>query len=151
MNKAFVREPEPDGRAYCPRCGTLGTAVNAGPLDTHIQVESRARMHDSAWCCGFVRCDVAYFNLFESVVLVGELKTPIYPYDLAAPMCACFGLCYDDVEADVHDSSPTRIRGLLAKSQSAEASCQRLAVDGQCCMTEVQKLYMKLRTEASVE
>jgi len=151
MNKAFVREPEPDGRAYCPRCGTLGTAVNAGPLDTHIQVESRARMHDSAWCCGFVRCDVAYFNLFESVVLVGELKTPIYPYDLAAPMCACFGLCYDDVEADVHDSSPTRIRGLLAKSQSAEASCQRLAVDGQCCMTEVQKLYMKLRTEASAE
>ncbi|MCH2117274.1 MAG: hypothetical protein MK161_06200 [Pirellulales bacterium] len=151
MNKAFVREPEPDGRAYCPRCGTLGTPVNAGPLNTHIQVESRARMHEAAWYCGFARCEVAYFNLFESVVLVEELKTPIYPYDLAAPMCACFGLCYDDVEADVHDSSPTRIRGLLAKSQSAEASCQRLAVDGQCCMTEVQKLYMKLRTEASAE
>ncbi len=151
MNKAFVREPEFDGRAYCPRCGTLGTAVNAGPLDTHIQPESRTRMHDSAWYCGFARCEVAYFNLLETVVVMDELKAPIYPYDLGAPLCACFGLCYDDVEADVHDDSPTRIRRLLAKSQSAEASCRTLAVDGQCCMAEVQKLYMKLRAKASAE
>lgn len=27
MNKAFLREPEPDGRAYCPWCQSLGEAV----------------------------------------------------------------------------------------------------------------------------
>ncbi len=37
MNKAFVREPESDGRAYCPRCGALGLPVGAGPLDKYIR------------------------------------------------------------------------------------------------------------------
>jgi hypothetical protein len=145
MNKAFVREPDFDGRAYCPRCGTLGVTVGAGPLDRHIRAESRAKMHDAAWFCGFARCDVVYFNLLESVVAIDELVRPIYPYDLDAPICACFGMGYDDVEADVREGQPTRIRQLLAKSQSAEARCATLAADGRCCLPEVQKLYMKLR------
>ena len=147
MNKAFVREPEFDGRAYCPRCGTLGVPVGAGPMDTHIRPESRTSMHDAAWFCGFARCDVAYFNEFEAVVTTDELLAPIYPSDLDAPLCPCFGFTYDDVEADVREGTPTRIRQLLAKSQSSEARCRTLAPDGQCCMREVQKLYMKLQAE----
>ena len=84
MNKAFVREPEMDGRAYCPRCQTLGAPVGVGPLDAHIRRESRAKMHDAAWFCGYPQCDVAYFNVFESAVLIGELKHPVYPKDPAA-------------------------------------------------------------------
>ena len=151
MNKAFVREPEFDGRAYCPRCETVGTAVDAGPLDTHIRPEFRAKMHDSAWYCAFAGCEVAYFNLLETVVVMDELSAPIYPDDLDAPLCACFGFCYEDVEADVCDNKPTRIRELLAKSQSSDARCQTLAVDGRCCMSEVQKLYLKLRAQASTD
>ena len=32
MNKAFVREPEFDGRLFCPLCQTLGVAVGAEAL-----------------------------------------------------------------------------------------------------------------------
>jgi hypothetical protein len=147
MNKAFVKEPEFDGRAYCPRCGSLGTPVGAGPLDAHIWAESRLKMHDAAWFCGFPRCEVAYFNIFEAVVTVDELKAPVYPKDLDAPLCACFGLTYDDVEADVGEPQPTRIRAVLAKSKTTDAQCQTLAADGQCCMKAVQELYMKLRNQ----
>lgn len=147
MNKAFVREPEPDGRAFCPRCGALGFPVERGPLDTHIRPEARGKLGDSAWFCGFPRCDVAYFNLFEMTVLVEELKGPVYPKDLDAPICACFGLNYDDVEADVQSDSPTRVRALLARSKTAEAQCATLASDGRCCMAAVQELYMRLRAQ----
>src|SRR5262245_51299772 len=92
MNKAFVREPEADGRAYCPRCGSLGFPVGRGPLDAHIRPEARGKLGDSAWYCGFPRCEVAYFNLFDMQVGVSELKAPVYPHDLDAPICACFGL-----------------------------------------------------------
>jgi CopZ-like zinc binding protein len=149
MNKAFVREPEDDGRAYCPRCKTLGRPVDYGPLDTHIRPESRAKMQDAAWFCAFPRCEVAYFNLFGGVVLMDELKAPVYPYDPNAPICACFGLTYDDVEADVRDGTPTRIRELLAKSKSSEAQCHKLAADGICCMGTVQELYMRLRSQST--
>lgn len=145
MNKAFVREPEFDGRAYCPRCGSLGTQVGAAALENHIRPESRAKMGDTAWFCAYPPCSAAYFNLFETVVTVDELTGPVTPKDPQAPLCACFGLTREDVEADVRDGTPTRIRALNAKSTSAEARCATLAANGQCCMPEVRKLYMKLR------
>ena len=143
MNKAFVREPEFDGRAYCPRCGTLGTPVNEATLDRHVHKQSRSRMGDSAWFCDFTRCDVAYFDLFDRFVVVDELESSVYPMDVAAPICACFGFGLDDIEADVRQGTPTRIRELLAKSKSKDARCHTLAADGRCCMREVQRLYMR--------
>jgi hypothetical protein len=148
MNKAFVREPEDDGRAYCPRCRSLGLAVEAGPLDTHIRPEFRSKLREAAWFCNFPRCDVAYFNDFDVVVTIDELNAPVYPKDAHAPLCACFGFSYDDVLADVDDSTPTRIRALLAKSKSPEARCRTVAADGRCCMTAVQELYFKLKAQS---
>jgi Zinc binding domain len=145
MNKAFVREPEADGRAYCPRCGNLGLPVGAGPLDKYIRPESRMKMSDAAWFCNFPRCEVAYFNEFEAIVLVDELTQAVYPKNFDAPMCACFGFKYEDVEADLREGTPTRIRQLLAKSKTADAHCQTLAADGRCCMAAVQELHIKLR------
>jgi hypothetical protein len=146
MNKAFVREPESDGRQHCPRCGGLGIPVGAEPLNRYIRSESRAKMHEAAWFCNFPRCEVAYFNEFDEVVLTNELNWPVYPKDFDAPLCACFGFTYNDVEADVQHTEPTRIRGLLARSKSAEARCHCLSVDGRCCIGAVQELYMKLRS-----
>lgn len=148
MNKAFVREPEDDGRAFCPRCGTLGAPVTRGPLDTHIRPESRAKMLDAAWHCGFHRCGVAYFNQFGAVVMMDELKAPTYPYDANAPICACFGLTYDDVVADVDDETPKRIREVLAKSKAGDSQCHTLAADGRSCMGAVQELYMRLKSQS---
>ncbi|MCA9121245.1 MAG: hypothetical protein H6822_21645 [Planctomycetaceae bacterium] len=142
MNKAFVREPEFDGKAYCPECGSLGTRVGEETLDHHVQPERRSRLGDTAWFCGFARCEIAYFDLFESRVSVDELQSPIYPKDAGAPICPCFQFTMEEFEADVEDGVPTRIRGLLEKSKSGEANCRVLAADGQCCMREVQRLYM---------
>ena len=149
MNKAFVREPDFDGRAFCPRCRSLGLPVEHDPLDVHIRPESRNKLGDTAWFCSFARCDVAYFNLFEAVVLRDELRAPVYPFDLDAPLCACFGLNYDDVLADIREGFPKRIRDLHAKSKSPQARCAPIAPDGRCCMATVQELYMRLREQSS--
>lgn len=142
MNKAFVREPEFDGKAYCPQCGSLGAAVSEATLDTHVPASTRARLGDVAWFCGFAKCELAYFDLFESRVTVDELRSPIYPKDAGAPICACFGFTIEDLDDDVAEGTPTRIRELLARSKSDDANCRVLAADGQCCMREVQRLYM---------
>ena len=143
MNKAFVREPEFNGRAYCPQCGSLGAPVDRPALDRHIQEQSRRQLADSAWFCEYARCDVAYFDLFERFVPVNELQSTVYPKDPDAPICACFGFSLEDLEADVSEGTPTRIRELLAKSKSSDAHCHTLAADGRCCMREVQRLYMR--------
>jgi hypothetical protein len=88
---------------------------------------------------------VAYFNLFETVVTADELNGPVTPKDPDAPLCACFGLTRADVEADASEPVPTRIRELVARSQSSDAQCATLAANGQCCLPEIRKLYMRLR------
>ncbi len=147
MNIAFVREPESDGRQHCPRCGTLGIPVSAAPLDRYIGPESRGKIGETAWFCNFARCEVAYFDQLDEVVLVGELQRPVYPKDFDAPNCDCFGFTYTDVEADVAAGTPTRIRDLLVKTKSPAANCYSLAADGRCCLATVQELYMKLREQ----
>jgi hypothetical protein len=122
-------------------------AVGAAPLDTHIRHDCRTRLSDSAWFCAYLRCDVAYFNLFEVVVTIDELNGPVYPKHPQAAICPCFGFSLDDVEADVRDGAPTRIRRLLEQSRSPDARCATLAPDGKCCLREVQRLFMKLRAE----
>ncbi|MEQ9409731.1 MAG: hypothetical protein RIK87_18490 [Fuerstiella sp.] len=143
MNKAFVREPDFSGRVLCPRCGSLGTPVSRETLDHHTQPEARPRLGDTAWFCDFATCNVAYFDQFERVVTVEELNTIVYPKDPAAPICACFGFTLSNIEADVRRGTPTQIRQLLARSESSDADCQRLAADGRCCMREVQRLYIR--------
>jgi hypothetical protein len=145
MNKAFVREPEDDGRQLCPRCGATGIPVGAGAMDTHIRSASRRKMLHDAWFCPFPTCDVAYFNQFDSVVTTDELARSVYPKDRDAPICACFGLTYDDVAADVEEGAPTRVRKLLDRAKSSEARCESLAADGRSCIGAVQELYMRLR------
>ncbi|HVJ68343.1 MAG TPA: hypothetical protein VM510_10185 [Caulifigura sp.] len=147
MNKAFVREPDFERNTYCPRCGTIALHVWSGPLDTHVRAESRGKLADDAWYCPSAACDVAYFQPDGAVVEVAELNSEVYPYDLDAPICACFGLTYDDVAADVAEGTPTRLRELLAKSKSPAARCATIAVDGRCCMPVVQELYMRLKAK----
>jgi hypothetical protein len=149
MNKAFIREPEFDGKAYCPRCGSLGVAVSRSVLDHYIVEAMRSRLADSAWYCDFAKCEVAYFDLLEQFVTTHDLIFPVYPKDSDEPVCACFGFRVEDVEADVEDGIPSRIRELLLKSKSSDARCGILAANGKCCIPEIQRLFMKGRSAMS--
>jgi molybdate transport system substrate-binding protein len=118
----------------------------AGALTTNTsQPEAASALAESAYFCPFARCDVAYFDMFERTIGVESLTAPVYPKDPEAPLCPCFGLTMDDVETDVAEGIPRRIRDLLAKSQSPAAYCLTASPSGQCCMAEVQKAYMRLR------
>lgn len=145
MNKAFVKEPEFDGRGYCPRCGSLGISVGGAVLRNHLTDQAAAKLGDAAWFCEFAKCTVAYFNMLDVVAEVHELRQPVYPKDPDASLCACFGFTMEEIEADAREEKPVRIRALLAKSQSDAARCSELAANGQCCLREIQRLYMRLR------
>lgn len=98
---------------------------------------------DSAWFCGFAKCEVAYFDLFEKFILADQLRDPVYPKDPAAAICPCFGFTPSDVDDAIDERSPESIRELLAKSKTPQARCSTLAPDGQSCIREVQRLYIR--------
>ncbi len=86
-----------------------------------------------------------YFDTFERVTTVDQLRYPVWPKDPEAPLCSCFGLTRDDVEQDIHERGVQRVRAVIEKAKSPEARCQSLAPDGHSCVAEVQRYYMKLR------
>ncbi len=149
MNKAFVREPDDNGQLSCPACGSLGVPVVRETWQAHVRPEAMTGLAEGAFFCPFARCEVVYFDMFERRVTTDMMQAGVYPKDPAAPICACFGLTREDVEADVHEGTVTRVRALLAKAASPDAHCRTLAADGQSCAKEVQRYFMKLRSGGS--
>jgi hypothetical protein len=145
MNKAFVREPDDTGQRFCPRCGSLGVPVRRETLDALLTGPARQLVGEDAQFCPFVRCDAVYFDDFERVVDLQAFGQPVFPKDISAPICSCFGLTLDDIEADVQEGGVRRVKELLTKAKSPEARCARLAPSGQSCIGEVQRRYMQLR------
>ena len=143
MNKAFLREPEQDGRAYCPKCQSLGIPIGLATLDYHVLDNARNKLGNDGWFCPYPDCDVAYFDLYDRVVLIGDLKNPVFPKSQEAPICPCFGFTVEQLDAAIDLQSPLALRELLAKSKTAAANCSVLAASGRCCMTEVQRLYIR--------
>ena len=148
MNKAFVKEPDTSA-ANCPRCQSIGVAVGPMTLEAQLDEASLKQVADHAFFCPLATCDVAYFDEFERVVFCGSLRKPVYPKDPTAPMCACFSLTCEDVECDLDDGTPTRIRELLVKAKSAEARCQSKSPTGQPCIAEVQRYYLRMVSQRS--
>jgi hypothetical protein len=147
MNKAFIREDVDANQGHCPRCGSLGLAVPPAAVRAQLGTEPGRGLSEAGYFCPFARCEVAYFDLFGGVVLAESLPRPIYPKDPRAPICPCFGLSLDDIEADVREGAPRRVRQLLADSRSSRARCAELSPTGQSCVGEVQRLYLRLRAE----
>lgn len=143
MNKAFVREPEDTGKQYCPRCGALGEQVGRATLEAHLHSEALGTIAETAYFCPTSNCPVAYFDLFDRAATIEALVRPVYPKDRDAPVCGCFGLTEDDIEADLAECAPTRVRAHLAKANSGETRCESAAANGRSCLAAVQRYYMK--------
>jgi hypothetical protein len=144
MNKAFVREPDGDD-VLCPRCQSLGETVLPSAYAATTTAEQRKPLADRVFFCPAASCPVAYFDAMESSIAATDLPRPVYPKDQSAPLCGCFGLTLEDIEDDIADGVPRRIRELLAKSKSPAAHCSDASPPGRCCMPEVQRVYFKLR------
>ncbi|WP_254508770.1 hypothetical protein [Anatilimnocola floriformis] len=144
MNKAFVREPDGDD-VLCPRCRSLGESVLASAFAAATTVEQRRQLAERVFFCPAASCPVAYFDALESAIEATALPQPVYPKDPTAPLCGCFGLKLEDIEDDLAEGAPRRIRELLAKSKSPAAYCATASPTGRCCMPEVQRVYFKLR------
>lgn len=145
MNKAFVREPDETGALHCPACGSLGISVHRETWQVHVIDTATDALAETAFFCPFPRCDVVYFDMFERQVTTATLRQGVYPKDPQAPLCACFGLTAEDVEADIREGAVTRVRALIEKAKGPGAHCRTAAASGQSCIGEVQRYFMKLR------
>ena len=142
MNKAFVREPESLGD-ICPRCGSQGQPVGATTLNAQIVSNQRASLSDSAAFCPLAPCEVAYFDNLERIVWTADLKQSVYPKDVTAPICPCFGMHCDDIDQDVREGSVSRVKALIEKAKSSQARCVELTGNGRSCIPYVQSYYMR--------
>jgi hypothetical protein len=144
MNKAFVRESDATD-VLCPKCGAAGIEVPRATIQQHVPLDALRELAATAFFCPTPTCPVAYFDAMEAHVGSDQLREPVYPKDPAAPLCPCFGLTREDVEADVAEGMPQRIRELVARSKSPDARCETASPTGRTCLPDVQRYYFKLR------
>jgi Zinc binding domain len=145
MNKAFVRDPEPTVER-CPRCGAAGQPVGSMILDSFVRPESRDRLGAEACFCPTATCPVAYFDAFDRLVEVPQLARPVYPKDLDAPICGCFGFTCAEIDEDLREEVATRTRAQLERAKSPDARCSQAAASGASCVAAVQSYFMQHRS-----
>ena len=144
MNKAFLREPDQvDSR--CPACDAVGQSVGSQTLSAQLPADLRRRFADSASFCRTETCPVVYFDDFGAKVERTELNHPVPIKDIDAPLCGCFGLTRDDIEADIAEGVVTRTKAVVLKAQSPEARCGTHSPNGRPCVAEVQGYYVRCK------
>lgn len=146
MNKAFVRDPD-ETDIRCPLCEAAGESVPESALAAYLPAEVRQRLGSAVYFCPTPTCEAVYFDVVEDYVKIGELLQPCYPKDPDAPLCACFGLTRDDIDLDLAEGTPRRVREVVAKAQSDAARCPEKAASGRSCVAEVQKYYLRGRNK----
>lgn len=140
MSRAFMKESEPE-EPRCPSCSSLGEAVGATTIEVHVAAADRAALGDRAYYCSNPSCRLAYFNGWGTSILADQILSPAWPKDPKAPICPCFGVRADDIEADARAGRKERVKHLLEQSKGPDARCAQRAPDGQCCMPKVYRLF----------
>lgn len=144
MNKAFVREPD-SAEERCPECGAIGQPVQRRTVEIHVRPGSAERIATVANFCPTATCSVVYFDFFERTLLQSDLRSPIYPKDPQAPICACFGLTIADIDQDLAEGTNQRTKACVLRAQSAEARCEEHAPNGRSCVAAVQSYFLQRR------
>jgi hypothetical protein len=142
MNKAFVRDSD-DTEIRCPLCGAAGQAVPETALARYLSPEARQKLGSTVYFCETPTCEAVYFDTVEDYATEAEMLRTCWPKDPTAPLCACFRLTRDDIEADLAEGSPRRVREIVAKAKGPEAQCSVMAASGRSCVGEVQKYYLR--------
>jgi hypothetical protein len=148
MNKAFIREPD-EVASRCPRCQSLGQPVGPQTLNAQLTPELRRHLAESASFCPDAQCDVVYFDDFSGIVSRSEFDHAIPVKDPEAPLCSCFGLTREDIEADIAEGTVTRTKAAILRAQSSESRCTTMAPNGRPCLTEVQGYYIRCKQRSS--
>ena len=144
MNKAFVREPDVPRDVRCPHCEIIGLPVGRATIEAHLPEEARRHLADAnAFFCPNPRCPVGYFDIFEQNTAGEHFQNSVYPKYPNAPICSCFELYAQDVIQDARAGNASGVRLLIERSEGREALCRVCSPDGQCCVAQVQKLYLK--------
>jgi hypothetical protein len=53
----------------------------------------------------------------------------------------------DDVDADLVEGVPTRVRAIVQQAGRPDAACVTSSADGRSCVARVQKHYLRRRSE----
>jgi hypothetical protein len=91
---------------------------------------------------------VAYFDLLERTISAAAAHGLPWPKDPAGSLCGCHGLTVDDVDADLAEGAPTRVKAVVQLAGQAGAECVIKSPDGRPCVARVQRHYMRRRAES---
>jgi hypothetical protein len=143
MYKASFKEPDSSLPPRCPRCGADGLPVGPETLRAHLASDAAESLGEPAYWCATDACPIAYFDLFERSVDANAAHGLYWPKDPAGPLCCCHGLTVDDVDADLAEPVPSRVRAVVQKAGQPDAACTTKSPDGRPCVARVQRYYMQ--------
>lgn len=145
MNKAFVKDPEPQ-EPRCPQprgCDQIGEAVSRETLEQQLGAERAQGFSGAVAWCSSPDCKIAYFDRWGQTVPVDELERVPWPKDSRAPICPCEQVEAPALRAEAEAGQRDTVKRILARAEGDDANCRHLSPTGRSCTTAVRKLFLE--------
>ncbi len=145
MNKAFVKEPEPE-EPRCPLpegCGGIGTSVALATVESQLRAGHGLSLPNNLYYCSSADCSLAYYNPYGFKIPAAMLIQQTYPKDLAGPICPCLGVTAEEIRREAEAGERAKVREVVQYCQSEKADCARRSPTGSSCESEVRRLFMR--------
>ncbi len=144
MNKAFVRDPEPQDPC-CPEptgCGGVGIPVGDETLRAQLGEEALRTLRSPAYYCPHPGCEIGYFDAWGATVALDLLTQPAYPKPSSAPLCHCLGVSAEAIVEEAKGGRRDLIRRLVAEAETGAHACACRMPSGRPCVTEARRLFL---------
>ena len=86
---------------------------------------------------------MGYYTAWGHTYPARELQSPAFPKDPSAPLCPCFHILPDVIEAEAAQGEKTTIQRLIKRAESDEARCVETSPNGKSCVAEARRLFLK--------
>ena len=118
-------------------------------LEAQLTAEARAPLGGQSFYCVNPACRMAYFNAWGAAVTADLLKSPAWPKHPDGPICPCFGITAEEIQADAREGKKERVRNLVEDAKGSEARCRERCPDGRPCLPRVLRLFRETMEGAS--
>jgi hypothetical protein len=142
--------PQPKGKLACPLCQTLSKGVLGKTVEYLLKDKAKENLEcfDGFHFCKTPSCVVIYFRdetiirQEEILIIVGH-KEGVKP----ATVCYCFDWTKEKIKAEIESTGKsTALEDIKEKMDSIGCSCEILNPSGGCCLGDVRKLIVDIKS-----
>jgi len=134
----------------CPKCNLSGEKVNEKTVNSLLTIKKALQENTNYYLCFSKDCDVAYYNEDDNIILISEIKVPIWFKNDANPkyICYCSKVTEEEIVDAIVNKNCKTVKDVVKNTNAMKISnCAINSPTGKCCSRQINDLIKSLNEQ----